>query len=177
MVDLKIENVIAAIDLEAELDLQDIADSVQNVEYNPDVFPGLIFKLKSPKTVTLLFSKGHSVCTGADSIQNARAALTIIYKKLKDLDLPDLEKMPNITIQNLIVSYKYKDELDLKNIEKKLPSADVEYYPFKFPGLIFKDKTTEISVLMFKSGVIVGYGSPQLIDLEDLLTDLEQFYT
>ncbi len=177
MVDLKIENVIAAIDLDVELDLQEIADSIQNAEYNPDVFPGLIFKLISPKTVTLLFSKGHSVCTGANSIQNARAALSIIYKKLKDLDLSDLEKMPKVNIQNLIVSYKYKDELDLKNIEKKLPRADVEYNPAKFPGLIFKDKTTEISVLMFKSGVIVGYGSPQFIDLEDILTDLEQYYT
>jgi transcription initiation factor TFIID TATA-box-binding protein len=177
MVDLKIENVIAATELNNELDLLKIAETIKDVEYDPDHFPGLIYKLKSPKTVTLMFSKGYTVCTGAKSIQNAKAALMIIYKKLIDQNLIDLEKVPTIFIQNIIVSYKYKKPLDLASLRDKLPIDDVEYNPKKFPGLIYNDKTTDISALIFKTGVVVGYGSPHLVDIDDVLTKLEESYS
>lgn len=177
MVDLKIENVIAASEFNMELDLPKIANFIKDAEYDADHFPGLIYKLKSPKTVTLIFSKGYIVCTGAKSIQNAKAALTIIYKKLNDNKLINIEKMPKITIQNIIVSYKYKDELDLNLVANKLPAEDLEFSPKQFPGVIYHDKSTDISVLIFKTGVIVGYGSPHLVHLDDVLTKLEEYYT
>lgn len=179
MVDLKIENVIAEVEFGDNLDLKKVAESITDAEYNPDHFPGLIYKLKSPKTLTLLFSKGHSVCTGAKSLQNAKAALLILYKKLKDLKLIELENLPKIIIQNIIVSYKFKDTLDLKTIAKKLPTSDsvVEYDPKKFSGLVYHDQATDIHVLLFDSGIIVGYGSPLLFELDQLLTELEQYYT
>jgi len=179
MVDLKIENVIAEAEFESNIDLQKIANSIKDVNYNPDHFPGLVYKLKSPKTVTLIFSKGHSVCTGATSLQNAKAALSIIYKKLKDLNLIQNEKIPNITIQNIIVSYNFKKKLDLDKVSKNLAAtnAEVTYDRKKFPGIIYHDKITDITVLLFKSGIIVGYGSPILLELDQLLTELEQHYT
>ena len=177
MVDLKIENVIAAFEFATELDLQKIADSVADATYNPDQFPGVIYKLKSPKTVTLIFPKGYCVCTGATSIQNAKAALTIIFKKIKDLNVLYLEKIPKINIQNIIISYKHKTILDLGTIAKKLPGSDIEYIPNKFPGLVYHDNATEITLLLFSSGVIVGYGSPRLMDLDELITELEQYFS
>jgi transcription initiation factor TFIID TATA-box-binding protein len=176
MVDLIIENVIAATELNSELDLPKIAEVIKDVEYDPDHFPGLIYKLKSPKTVTLMFSKGYTVCTGAKSVQNAKAALMIIYKKLIDQNLIDLDKIPTIFIQNIIVSYKYKNPLNLATIQSKLPNDDVEYNPKKFPGLVYNDKSTDINALIFNTGVVVGYGSPHLVDLDDVLTKLEEAY-
>ena len=177
MVDIKVENVIAESDFNRELDLSRIAESIKDAEYDPDRFPGLIYKLKSPKTVTLIFSKGYIVCTGAKSVQNAKAALTIIFKKMHDQNLISVEKIPKISIQNVIVSYKYKTTLDLDAISIKLPGDKIEYNPTKFPGLIFQDKNSNISVLIFKSGVIVGYGSPNILALQDLLESLEKYYT
>jgi transcription initiation factor TFIID TATA-box-binding protein len=177
MVDLKIENVIAATDLEGELDLAHIAETLKDAEYDPDRFPGLIYKLKSPKTLTLMFSKGYTVCTGAKSIQNAKAAITIIYKKLNDQKLIALEKVPKINIQNIIVSYKYKTPLDLEELSIKLPGDNVEYDTKKFPGLIFQDQNSSITVLIFKSGVIVAYGSSNIFKLEELLVSLEKHYS
>ena len=101
----------------------------------------------------------------------------IIFKKLKDQEILDKEKMPKTHIQNLIVSYKYEKMLNLRSIVKKIPNGNVEYNPSLFPGLVFKDEPTEISVLVFSSGVIVGYGSPELVDLEDVMNDLEQYYS
>jgi transcription initiation factor TFIID TATA-box-binding protein len=177
MVDLKIENVIAATEFNMELDLLKIAGDIKDAEYDPDHFPGLIYKLRSPKTVTLMFAKGYTVCTGAKSIQNAKAALTIIFKKLIDQKLITIEKMPTIMIQNLIVSYKYKENLDLESITKKLPPDDFEYNPKNFPGIIYHEKTTEISALIFKTGVIVGYGSPHIVEMDNVLERLEKYYT
>ena len=177
MDDLKIENVIASIEFGDELSLQAIADSVKNAEYNPDQFPGLIYKLKSPKSVILMFAKGYCVCTGATSLQNAKAALTIIYKKLDDLKILNMDNMPKIIVQNIIVSYKFKNQLNLADLAKSIPVGEIEYNPQKFPGLILYDKNTGISVLMFKSGVIIGYDSPYLMEIQNLLTELEQFYS
>jgi transcription initiation factor TFIID TATA-box-binding protein len=177
MVDLKIENVIAAAEFETNLDLKKIADNVDTADYNPEQFPGLIYKLRKPKTLTLMFSKGHCVCSGATSIANAKAALTIIYKKLKDLEVIEDEKPPKIKIRDIITSYQFENTLDLVELEKKLPASKMESRPDNFPGLIYKDDATEIKVLIFGSGKVVGYGSPELIELEQLLTELEKYYT
>ncbi len=177
MDDLKIENVIASMDFEMDIDLAKIANAIKDTEYDPDHFPGLIYKLKSPKTITLIFSKGYTVCTGAKSIQNAKAVLTIIFKKLTDLKLITVDKIPVISIQNLIVSYKYKTPLNLLSVSDKLPGGNTEYNPGKFPGVVYKDKNKDISVLIFPSGTIVGYGSPHYNDLENILGSLEQYYS
>ena len=177
MVDLKIENVIAATELQTNIDLQKIANAVESAEYDPDKFPGLIYKLRSPKTITLIFSRGHCVCSGANSISNAKAALTIIYKKLRDMNILSTQAAPKITIQDIIISYKYAKPLSLEMISKKLPTDSVTFNPREFPGLVYHDKTTDIKVLMFKSGTIVGYGTPFLVHFKELLADLEQYYT
>ncbi len=176
MVELKIENVIASFNLQTNLDLQKIANLVDTAEYDPEQFPGLIFKLRSPKTITLIFSRGHCVCSGAKSIPNAKAALTIIYKKLRDLKIMALEKPPKITIQDIITSYNFGKPLILNDISKKLPAANIEYKPNEFPGLVYHDKATDINVLMFSSGTIVGYGNPFLFEIEQVLSKLEEFY-
>jgi transcription initiation factor TFIID TATA-box-binding protein len=177
MVDLKIENIIAAVEFKTNLDLKKIADSIDSAEYDPDQFPGLIYKLRRPKTITLIFSRGYSVCSGATSIPNAKAALIIIYKKLKDLNVINLEKPPKIIIRDIVTSYKFEKPLTLDKISKKLPASNIEYNPREFPGLVYHDKATNINVLIFDSGKIVGYGNPYLFELEQLMAELEQFYT
>jgi TATA-box binding protein (TBP) (component of TFIID and TFIIIB) len=67
--------------------------------------------------------------------------------------------------------------LALEDIAKKLPAAGVEYNPKDFSGLVYHDKTTEINLLLFRSGIIIGYGTPFLDHFDELLTDLEQYYS
>jgi len=177
MVELKIENVIAEVEFGTNLDLKKIANLIDTAEYDPDKFPGLIYKLRSPKTISLMFSRGHCVCSGATSISNAKAALTIIYKKLKDLAIINLDTPPKILIKDIIVSYKYNKPLVLEQINKKLPVTDTKYNPIDFPGLVYHDNSTDINVLMFKSGTIIGYGTPFLDHFEGLFNDLEKYYT
>jgi len=64
---ISIENVVATATIEQRLDLKDITKKFPEIEWNPDLFPGAVFRLKNPKTATLLFRSGKMVCTGSKS--------------------------------------------------------------------------------------------------------------
>ena len=78
---IKIENVVASTSLGAELDLQAIALALDGAEYEPEQFPGLIFRMKDPDVVFLIFSSGSLVCTGAKVEGDVKRA---VYK-LRDI--------------------------------------------------------------------------------------------
>ncbi|MFA9437522.1 MAG: hypothetical protein ACEROO_10460, partial [Candidatus Bathyarchaeota archaeon] len=63
--DINIVNVVASVTLDQKINLLDIMKVFRNVEYRPKKFPGLVFRLKRPKTATLIFSTGKMVCTGS----------------------------------------------------------------------------------------------------------------
>jgi transcription initiation factor TFIID TATA-box-binding protein len=79
----KIENIVASANLNVELDLYGIAREVENVEYEPEQFPGAILKLKEPKTSLLLFKNGKLICTGAKSEGEVERAINKAYILIK----------------------------------------------------------------------------------------------
>jgi len=44
------------------MDLLAILKAFKRCEYNPKRFPGLVFRVKRPKTATLIFSTGKMFC-------------------------------------------------------------------------------------------------------------------
>ena len=83
-VKVKIENVVASASLGRSLDLKAIFRAFfPNVEYRPEVFPGLAFKLKRPKSCTLIFKTGKMVCTGTKSERDAERAVRKIIRELR----------------------------------------------------------------------------------------------
>jgi len=77
---VSIENVVASASVDQRMDLNEITRKFADVEYHPDQFPGLVFRIKSPKTATLIFSSGKMVCTGAKSETMSRNAVKIVFK-------------------------------------------------------------------------------------------------
>ena len=63
----KVENIVASANLKVELDLFNIAMEIDNVEYEPEQFPGAIMRLKEIGTTLLLFKNGKVICSGAKS--------------------------------------------------------------------------------------------------------------
>jgi len=61
----KVENIVASANLRVELDLYKIAMKLDNVEYEPEQFPGAIMRLKDIGTTLLLFKNGKVICSGA----------------------------------------------------------------------------------------------------------------
>lgn len=71
--------------LDQTLDLNVIASVIPTAEYNPEQFPGLIYRMEDLGVVLLLFSSGKMVCTGAKKEEDVKLAVNRIYEKLKEL--------------------------------------------------------------------------------------------
>ncbi|MBD3340988.1 MAG: hypothetical protein GF353_17900 [Candidatus Lokiarchaeota archaeon] len=59
--------------------------------YEPEVFPGLIYRMQTPKTVFLIFSTGRIVCTGAKQKAIVREAVIKLNRQVRELDIAKKE--------------------------------------------------------------------------------------
>ena len=84
---LKIENVVASTGIDQELNLEALAADLPGTEYDPDRFPGLVYRLQDPKVVVLLFGSGKVVITGGKKPENAEEAIDKIVSKLTEYAL------------------------------------------------------------------------------------------
>jgi len=78
---------VASGNLHGAIDLETAADVLENVMYEPEQFPGLIYRMRDPKTVLHLFASGKLVCTGAKSEDMVHESVAKIYEVLQDYDL------------------------------------------------------------------------------------------
>lgn len=178
--EIEIQNVVASATLNQTFNLLDIVKTFANVEYNPKKFPGLVFRLKRPKTATLIFSTGKMVCTGAKSEKLAKSAVRRVVKELKDNGIVVLGK-PEIIIQNIVASANLQSQVDLETASDLLDN--VMYEPEQFPGLIYRMSDPKTVLLVFTSGKIVCTGgkSEEIVHesvgkLYELLDDYDLFY-
>ncbi|MFQ6010072.1 MAG: TATA-box-binding protein [Candidatus Aenigmatarchaeota archaeon] len=82
---IKLENIVASAKLDRELNLDHIAFTLENTEYEPEQFPGLVFRMDDPKVTFLLFGSGKIICTGGRSIKDVERAVAKLDKRLKRL--------------------------------------------------------------------------------------------
>ena len=82
--EIHIQNIVASVDLGSDLDLTKIAITfgLEKIEYEPEQFPGLVYRIKDPKVVSLLFTSGKIVCTGATKISDITLAVEKMKKEL-----------------------------------------------------------------------------------------------
>ena len=64
------------------VDLEAATDLLYDVMYEPEQFPGLIYRLKEPKAVMLVFSSGSIVCAGGTSEKIIYIAVKRLYETL-----------------------------------------------------------------------------------------------
>jgi len=67
--EIKIVNIVVSTGLEKDIPLEKMAATLPHTEYNPEQFPGLVLRIKEPKTSALIFSSGKVVCTGARTME------------------------------------------------------------------------------------------------------------
>ncbi len=83
-IDYQIVNLVASADLNQELDLYGIAMEVENVEYEPEQFPGAILKLRDIGTTLLLFKTGRIICTGGEEEEDVKKSMEKVEDLIKD---------------------------------------------------------------------------------------------
>ena len=153
---INIVNVVASASLDQKINLLDIMKAFRNVEYRPKQFPGLVFRLKRPKTATLIFGSGKMVCTGSKSEKQARSAVNKVVRELKNNGIVILGK-PKIVIQNMVASANLHGSIDLETAADILDN--VMYEPEQFPGLIYRMSDPKTVLLLFASGKLVCTGA------------------
>jgi len=84
--EIQLQNIVASADLGKPINLELVAMlGRERCHYEPEIFPGAVYKLDRPKVVMLLFRSGRIVCTGAKSEEMVLEALETIDKMLKDM--------------------------------------------------------------------------------------------
>ncbi|HEB37192.1 MAG TPA: TATA-box-binding protein [Thermoplasmatales archaeon] len=161
---VEVENIVASTSFADKLDLDVIAQELEDAEYEPEQFPGLVYRLKEPKTATLLFRSGKANCTGAKTIEDVRKTVDIIAKKLKDMGI-EVYKNPEIVIQNIVAISDLGTELNLNDVAMGLGLENVEYEPEQFPGLVYRLREPRVAMLLFGSGKIVCTGARKVEDV------------
>jgi transcription initiation factor TFIID TATA-box-binding protein len=165
MAKIRIENVVASTSLGDELDLQSIALGLDGAEYEPEQFPGLIYRLKEPKTAILLFRSGKVVCTGAKSMTEVENSIHTVAQQIKKGG-QKINTNPKIEVQNIVASSDLESEINLNAIAVTLGLDRVEYEPEQFPGLVCRIEEPKVVVLLFGSGKLVCTGARKPSDVE-----------
>jgi len=153
---INIENVVATANLKQQIDLNSILRVFPGVEYRPELFPGLVYRLKEPKTATLLFSSGKMVCTGAKSERQAKKTVMKVVEHLKRNGIVIVGK-PDFQVQNIVASAGLDGTIDLDKAAYSLKRS--MYEPEQFPGLIYRMEEPKIVILIFTSGKLVITGA------------------
>ena len=158
--DVRVVNIVVSSSLDHKVPLEKMAATLSNTEYNPEQFPGLVIRIKEPKTSALIFSSGNIVCTGAKSLEEVRGSINRIKQTLKKLNI-DITIEPEIHIQNMVASGSINMDLNLNTLAMKLDNT--EYEPEQFPGLIYKfggrSGAEKATFLLFSNGKIVCTGT------------------
>jgi transcription initiation factor TFIID TATA-box-binding protein len=197
---LTVVNVVASTRVAEELDLPDIAIQL-NCEYEPEQFPGVVYRVKDPKLAILMFRSGRAVCTGGKNKDNIHTGIERMIQDLRGAGIETWDKKDvEIEVQNMVATYAlhYPEEfkglqridslncprgtvlsllprkLNLNELTFHLPFDKVEYEPEQFPGLIYRLDFPKVVCLIFGSGKMVITGArhkSEILEAVEIIKD------
>jgi transcription initiation factor TFIID TATA-box-binding protein len=168
---IKIENVVASSSLNVPIKLEKLVSNLDNVEYEPEQFPGLVLRLKDPKAASLIFSSGKVVCTGAKSPKDSKIVIAKIVAKMNKIGIK-IPKDYKVQLENIVASAKLNRELNLNNIAFSLENT--EYEPEQFPGLVYRMDNPRVTFLLFGSGKIICTGGRSIADVKRAVAKIDK---
>ena len=168
---LKVQNIVATTSLGKDVSLTKLARTQPNTEYNPDTFPGLVLRIKKPKSAVLVFSSGNLVCTGTKSIAQVKEVVQQVIKQLRKIGV-NVTMKPKIKVQNIVASGAIDLDLNLNTLALELENT--EYEPEQFPGLVYKLTEPTATFLLFSNGKLVCTGTKNKAQLDDSMVQLNK---
>lgn len=159
---VSIENVVSSATVDQAIDLNEVNRRFPQTEYNPEQFPGLVFRLQKPRTATLVFRTGKMVCTGARSEEMSVEAVRTVVQRLRRGGI-DIKKDAIVTVQNIVAAINLGGRIHLEKSARTLPRS--MYEPEQFPGLIHRMLDPKTVILLFASGKLVCTGAKKETDV------------
>ena len=126
---INIQNIVVSADIHAKLPLDVLAANLETAEYEPESFPGLVYRIKEPKASTLVFTSGRIICSGTKSMEIAKKAIDQTIKDFQSLGV-EVKGEPEMEIVNIVASVDLHLKLDLNTIVFNL--GECEYEPEQF---------------------------------------------
>jgi transcription initiation factor TFIID TATA-box-binding protein len=167
---IRIENVVSSATLFQSIDLNAVVKGNPLVEYRPEKFPGLVFRLKKPKTAILIFSTGKMVCTGAKSENESKKAVLKVVRELKKSGII-IPGKPETKIVNIVATANLLGRIELEDCAYSLERT--MYEPEQFPGLVYRMNDPKVVILLFASGKLVCTGATKE---EDVYTAVDKLH-
>lgn len=168
---MKIQNLVASVDLKVKIPLNEILANLEEAEYEPEQFPGLVYRLQEPRVSSLIFQSGKIICLGNKSKVAAKKAIDKIVSRLRKVGVSAPRKY-QMKIVNIVVTDDLGKELDLGEMAFQL--EDSEYEPEQFPGLVYRIYDPKVSFLLFSSGRIVCAGAKTMRDVKSAISKLRK---
>jgi transcription initiation factor TFIID TATA-box-binding protein len=81
---ITVQNIVASGSIDLNLNLNVLALQLENTEYEPEQFPGLVYKLANPTATFLLFSNGKLVCTGTKNKEQLEDSMVQLNRNIKN---------------------------------------------------------------------------------------------
>lgn len=168
---IRIENIVASSAFGVTIPLEKVVSKMDGMEYEPEQFPGLVYRIKKPKAAALIFGSGKIVCTGARSLDDVKT----VFKKVASVVRKAGVKVPKgykIQVENIVASAKLEGRLNLETIAFNLENS--EYEPEQFPGLVYRMKKPKVAFLLFGSGKVVCTGARYISDVGIAVTKVSK---
>jgi transcription initiation factor TFIID TATA-box-binding protein len=82
-----VTNIVCSYDIGKYINLNRVVITLnlENIEYEPEQFPGLVYRIHDPKIVALLFSSGKIILTGGKNIEDIKRGLDLLEQKLESI--------------------------------------------------------------------------------------------
>lgn len=97
-IDFKVQNIVGTVDVGFPIRLEGLVYAHSTfASYEPELFPGLIYRLVSPRVVFLIFVSGKIVITGAKTEMDLKEALTKLYPVLVEYRKANVTGIPGVT--------------------------------------------------------------------------------
>jgi len=82
-----ITNIVCSYDMGKKINLNRVVVTLdlENIEYEPEQFPGLVYRIADPKIVALIFSSGKIILTGGKNLDDVKKGLDFLEQKLESI--------------------------------------------------------------------------------------------
>jgi transcription initiation factor TFIID TATA-box-binding protein len=175
MTDYTIASIVISGYIGGSIDLEKMSACLKGVEYEPEMMPFAIYRVKEPKqTIVIWPNRVRSM--GQKTLVSAKESLGKLINLLDENSCIDGDsKINRYVIENIVATSSLEIVVNFDLLMQFLGNAI--YEPEQFPGIIYKPEKKGLTFLIFASGkiVIVGGRSEEQIrkSLSDLRSKLE----
>lgn len=152
---VKVVNVVASTNANRQISIELLPTKLQKAVYEPEIFPGLIYRRNNPKTTVIIFSTGKIVSIGSRSKNLACESIRATISEIECIE-GDKIRIERIRVENVVAVSDLCHYVDID----KIINYGIEHMhkPKGFHGIIHRIKNN-VAVIIFKSGKVISVGS------------------